>query len=354
MTRESTESKPAAEAENAADRALVDAWLQHLEMSRGRRPRTIETYGLALARLLEFMAGKPLAEAEAIELETFGGLWLHKRGVVARSRKPYISAVRMFYAWAVASGRMKRNCAAQLEHPKTGRPLPHALSLASAEKLMWAPDLNTFGGIRDAAMLALLMGCGLRVSGLTSLNEGALRNSEVGGKVRLVLNVVEKGEKERMLPVPKEAEMLLRIYLDHEGLQGVDRDVLDAKGRADKVLFVNRRNSRVPVHEHRGEAVRFGRKAVWKMIQHYGQKAGVPEKERHPHAFRHLFGTELAEDEVDLIMRQQLLGHTDPKSTAIYDEMSMRRKTRVMDRSGPLGKMKTPVSEVLKRLPAGG
>lgn len=335
-----------------ADRELIEAWLAHLEMAKGRRPRTLETYRLALARLVEFMAGRPLAEAEPIELETFGGLWLHKRGVVARSRKPYISAVRMFYAWAVATGRMPRNRAAQLEHPKTGRPLPTGLSLASAEKLMWAPDLNTFTGIRDAAMLALLMGCGLRVSGLVSLNESALRNSEIGGKVRLVVRVVEKGEKERMLPVPKEAEMLLRIYLDHEGLKAFDRDVVDAKGRGDKVLFVNTMNHHVPPHERRGEKVRMGRRSVWKMIQAHGKRAGVPEAERHPHAFRHLFGTELAEDEVDLIMRQQLLGHTDPKSTAIYDEMSMRRKTRVMDHSGPLAKMKTPVSEVLRRLPA--
>lgn len=336
-----------------ADAALLVAWLSHLEHAKGRRKRTLETYWLAIERLCEFLAGsKPLVDVEPGELEAFGGVWLHKRGVVARSRKPYISAVRMFYAWLHRTGRTKGNLAAQLEHPKTGRPLPFALSLASAEKLMWAPDLNTFIGIRDAAMLALLMGCGLRVSGLTSLNESALRNDEIGGKVRLVLNVTEKGGKERRLPIPKEAEMLLRIYLDHEGLRAIDRDVLDAKGRADKVLFVNVHNSVVPRHEYRGEAVRLGRQSVWKMIQAYGEKAGVPEGERHPHAFRHLFGTELAEDEVDLIMRQQLLGHTDPKSTAIYDEMSMRRKTRVMDRSGPLGKMKTPVSEVLKRLPA--
>lgn len=333
------------------DQVAIDGWLAYLGAARGRRPRTLESYGLALARLCEYLDGKPLVQAEHGELEAFAGLWLHKRGVVARSRKPYISAVRGFYAWATKQGLVRVNPTLHLVHPKVGRPLPMAMSLASAEKLMWAPDLNTFLGIRDAAMLGLLMGCGLRVSGLVSLNESALQNAEIGGKVRLVLRVVEKGEKERMLPVPKEAEMLVRIYLDHEGLKAVDRDVLDARGQADKVLFVNTHNSTVDAHEYHGEAVRFGRQAVWKMIQRYGEKAGVPPAERHPHAFRHLFGTELAEDEVDLITRQHLLGHSDPKSTAIYDQMSMRRKTRVMDQSGPLGKMKTPVSEVLRRLP---
>ena len=51
-----------------ADRELIEAWLAHLEMAKGRRPRTLETYRLALARLVEFMAGRPLAEAEPIEL----------------------------------------------------------------------------------------------------------------------------------------------------------------------------------------------------------------------------------------------------------------------------------------------
>lgn len=333
------------------DKQAIDGFLQHLLASKGRRPRTLESYGMALAKLQEFLAGeKLLLEANEVELEAFSGIWLHKRGVVARSRKPYISALRGFYAWARSRGLVRVDPSQQLAHPKTGMPLPQALSLASAEKLMWAPDLNTFIGIRDAALLALLLGCGIRVGGLVGLDEGDLRNTEVDGKVRLVIRVTEKGQKERMLPVPREAEMLLRIYLDHEGLKAYDRDILDKHGRPDKVLFVQTVNSHTPADKWRGEAVRLSRGAVWRIIQRHGEKAGVPADERHPHAFRHLFGVELAEDNVDIITRQELLGHADPKSTAIYTAMSMRRKTKVMDASGPLSKMKSPVSEVLKRL----
>ena len=333
------------------DDDAIKGFLQHLETSRGRRPRTLESYGMALAKLQEFLGGqKRLVDATAIELEAFSGIWLHKRGVVARSRKPYISALRGFYAWARGRGHLDGDPAHQLEHPKTGAPLPQALSLASAEKLMWAPDLNTFIGIRDASLLALLLGCGVRVGGLVGLNEGDLSNAEVEGKTRLVIRVREKGGKERMLPVPREAEMLLRIYLDHEGLKVYDRDITDRHGRPDKVLFVQTVNSRVPADKWRGEAARLSRGAVWRIIQRHGEAAGVPANERHPHAFRHLFGVEMAEDNVDLITRQELLGHSDPKSTAIYTAMSMRRKTKVMDASGPLSKLKSPVSEVLKRL----
>lgn len=335
----------------STDEQAIEAFLLHLEASRGRRPRTLEAYRLALLRLREFLGGeKRLWEAQAVELEAFSGIWLHKRGVVARSRKPYVSALKGFFAWAGGAGLCKAGAAAQLLHPKVGKPLPHSLSLASAEKLMWAPDLNTFTGVRDAAMLALLMGCGLRVSGLVGMDEGDLRNAQIEGQTRLVARVVEKGQKERMLPVPREAEMLLRVYLDHEALKALDRNVLDAKGQPDKVLWVATVNSKVPAHERRGNHLRISRQAVWRMIQRYGEQVGVPAEERHPHAFRHLFGVELAEDEVDLVTRQDLLGHSDPKSTAIYSAMSMRRRTKVMDRSGPLSKVRTPVSEILKRM----
>lgn len=333
------------------DDEAIDAYLQHLEASRGRRPRTLEAYRMALRRLVDFLAAeKRLWEATPAELEAFTGIWLHKRGVVARSRKPYISAVRGFFAWAAGAGLCKADAAARLQHPMTGKPLPNALSLASAEKLMWAPDLSTFAGLRDAALLALLMGCGLRVSGLVGMDEGDLSQAEVEGQVRMMARVTEKGGRERILPVPREAEMLLRVYLDHEELRRLDRDVVDAKGRPGRVLWVATVNNSVPAHERRGERLRLSRQAVWRMIQRYGEQAGVPAEERHPHAMRHLFGTELAEDDVDLLTRQDLMGHSDPKSTSIYTAMSMRRRTRVLDKAGPLAKVRTPVSELLRRM----
>jgi site-specific recombinase XerD len=291
---------------------------------------------------------------EPATLEAFCGLWLHKRGVVARSRKPYISGVKRFYAWAAAQGLLARDPGMALKHPKVGQRLPEAISLASAERLMWAPDMATFKGVRDAAILALLVGCGLRVSGVVGLNESDVREVDADGRVRLVVRVLEKGDRERLVPVPREAELILRVYLEHEALRSYDRDV-PVPGRAamDRVLFVNTRHTLVPADEHRGELLRLSRQTVWRMIKAYGRKVGVPERELHPHAFRHLFGTELAEEEEDLLMRQSLMGHADPKSTEIYTHLTLRRRVSVVDRSGPLGKVRSPMSELLKRLDRG-
>lgn len=335
-----------------SDEMAIDAFCDWLNVSRGRSVRTAEVYRLALARLGEFMRPRSILEADGSELEAFTGLWLHKKGVVAVSRKPYVSAVRVFFGWAQMRGLLPAGLPTRdLQHPKTGRKLPRAMSLASAERLMWAPDMGTFVGLRDAAMMALLMGCGLRVSGLVALNEGDLQMVTVGRDVRMVVLVLEKGDKERRVPVPREADALLRVYLAHEELATIDRDVTNRRGRPDRVLFVNTKHPTLDEHEHRGEARRLTRRGVWGVIQRHGEKQGIPPEELHPHAMRHLFGTELTEDDTPTLTTQDLMGHADPKSTEIYVTLSMRKKMKAIDQAAPLAKMRTPVSEFLKRVP---
>ncbi len=340
------------------DDAAIDAWLEWLEGSRGRKKRTIEAYGMAIRRLHEYLKsdGVALLDAHPDQLEVFTGLHLHKLGVIARSRVPYISAVKGFYQWAERRGVIKRSPATRLTHPAPAKPLPRTISLANAERLMWAPDMSTFIGIRDAAILAMLIGCGPRVSGVTALNEGSLKPIRVGNQDRLAVVLKEKGEKSRMVPVPKEADMLLRVYLGHEELKAIDRDieVKDGQGtHPDRVLFVSVRSTRLSPDEHRGEKRRLTRKAINDLIIRYGKRLGIPREELHPHAFRHLFGTELTEDNVSLASVQDLMGHADPKSTEIYVHLAQRRRAAIIDANAPLAKMKTPVSELLKRLPPG-
>jgi len=334
-------------AEQRTNFQLIDAWLEWLQHSRGRSERTIEAYAMAMKKLREFMENRPLLEAEPAELELFCSLWLHKKGIVARSRVPYISAVKGFYKWAKAS-----RLVSDITHPKTGRPLPNMMSLANAEKLMWGPDLDTFIGIRDAAMLALMMGCGLRVSGLVGINESHLSNVQIEGQLRMVLKVTEKGKKDRLLPVPKEAEMLLRVYMAHEEMSEIDRDLPAPEGRqVDRVLFVSVRSTKLTADLHRGENRRLTRKAVNDMIKRYGKRLDIPANELHPHAMRHLYGTELTEGNVATAAVQDLMGHDDIKSTSVYTHLAARRKFAAVDQHAPLAKMKTPVSELLKRLP---
>lgn len=326
---------------------LIESFLEFKQHNAGRSERTVQVYRLALTRLVEFFGDRDPLLADHDQLVAFAGIWLHKKGLSdPRSRRTHVAAVREFFRWALDNKHIRGNPAAGLPYPKVGRKIPRVMTLKNAEKLMWAPDFGTFEGVRDGAMLGILIGCGLRASGIVGLNVSNVVEDEVDGKARLILKVKEKGDKERRLPVPVEADMMLRLYMAHDDLAAIDRTLEDG----DQVLFVSTRNRSCSIDEYRGERRRFNRRAVLQMVAKYGERAGIPADQLHPHAMRHLFGTELAEDDVDILTRQKLMGHEDVKSTEIYTHLAMRKLTRSADQANPLAKMKTPVSDLLKQL----
>lgn len=327
--------------------ALIEAFLEFKQMNEGRSIRTAERYSLALRRLVKFMGERPLLSASTDDLTAFSGKWLFDQGVKDPvSRKPCVAAVREFFKWARRSHLVDDDPGKGVPHPKFGRRLPRVMSLGQAESLMYAPDYSTFEGLRDATMIALLLGCGLRVSGLVGMNESNLSFTTIGGRPRMILKTLEKGDKERQQPVPEQADLLLRLYLDHPMLKEIDRTLPNG----DLVLFVSTRNSHCPKHEWHGEKRRMNRHSVFRMVFRYGKRAGLPPEVTHPHAMRHLFGTELAEDDVPTVTAANLLGHADPKNTAIYQHLAMRKLASTVDKSNPLSKIKTPVSSLLNQL----
>ena len=227
--------------------------------------------------------------------------------------------------------------------------IPRTLRLADLEKLMWAPDFSRFTGVRDAAMFAIMAGCGLRVSGLIGLNESNVVRDTVDGIPRLFLKVMEKGNRERIVPIPEQAALLLQLYMEHPEIHAIDRLLPDG----DKVLFTSIRRSDIHAHEYRGEKRRFNRKTINYLIRRHGVPAGIEPSLLHAHALRHAYGTELAEDDVPTVTAQRLMGHADPKTTSIYQQLALRKLTKVADKSNPLAKIKTPVSALLSQIKRG-
>ena len=201
--------------------------------------------------------------------------------------------------------------------------------------------MNSFTGVRDAAILLVLVGIGLRVSGLAGLNEGDLvSDADETDKLSAFIRVAEKGGHQRFVPLPDEAFLMIRAYMGHEYLEQIDRTLPSG----DQVLFVNTRSPRVPAFENCGEHRRLSTTGIRRMIQRRAGKAGIPADQAHPHALRHLFGTEMAEADTDIITLRQLMGHVSTESTQVYVHLSTRRLRRAVDKGNPLGKMKTPVS----------
>lgn len=327
----------------------IELYLEWLSFSKGRSDRTIDKYRQNLKRLKQFLEQKEVSilTATAPLLEEFTGLYAHKElNLKPRARKPVISAIRGFYAWAHEKGHIRSNLAAGLEHPKAGLRLPRAMSMEHAETLLMQPDMDTFVGVRDAAMLGILIGCGPRVSGLCNLNQEDLLWYSDKGNERLVIRLTEKGNKERMVPAPPETAMLIHAYLGHSDLDEIDR----VTETGDHVLFVSTNNHNVPAHEYRGETRRLSTKGVHELIQKYGKDTNIPEDLLHPHAIRHLFGAEMAENDINLLVHQGLMGHADPKTTEIYSHIASRKRTEAILKASPMRNIRTPVSELVRHL----
>lgn len=339
--------------------SAVDSWLSWLSHNRGRTQATVDKYRGYLIRLAAWVASPP-AEAKhapsvtdpwkltTADLELFAGMYAHAEGMTPRARRPLVSALRGFYAWAEREGHLARSPAASLPLPKVGRSLPKVATLAQVERLLMAPDVGTMMGLRDAAIIATLAGCAPRVSGLCGLNLSDLLWTEEDGREMLYLRLIEKGGHARQIPAPMEVAMLIQGYLAHPDRQALNSACILPNG--DQPLFVSTHNRCVPSHEYYGEARRLTRRGVRRLLQHHARRVGVPLEYAHPHALRHLYGAELAEDDGDLLLRQALMGHVDAKSTEIYSHLARRKLRRLADKSNPLAKMRSPLLDTVRRL----
>lgn len=324
---------------------LVDRFLTWLRHNRGRSAATATSYLKHLQRWGEYAGDRDPLSLSVSDIEDFTGLWAHRLGLSPRTRRPMVAAVRGMLAWARRQGLEVIN-PDDVPYPSCGRRLPTPATLASAERLLMACDTDTFIGLRDAAMIATLAGCGFRLSGLTRLDREDLILTNHGASERLIAKVREKGGNDRLVPVPVEAAVLIRAYLGHPELAKVDTTLPSGRN----VLWVTLNNRSVPEHNYRGELRRISARTVQQSMARYGRRAGIPREHCHPHALRHLFGTELAEAGVDLLERQQLMGHKDPKNTEIYTHLAVRRLVDVVDRGSPLGKLSGGLARTLRRL----
>lgn len=335
---------------------LIARYQQWLEHSSGKSPATVRKYGQHLTALGEWYAKSPddpklqptaagPDRATTDDLELFTGLYAHQRGMSPRSRAPMVAALKSFYRWASKRAGLA-NPAANLVYPEIGRRLPVPATLETAERLLMAPDLGSLMGLRDAAILATLIGTGIRVSGLVGMNESSLIWTSDKGRRHLDIKVKEKGGRERLVPCPIEAQILIRTYLAHPDLQAIDR----ALKSGDQVLWVNTRNPLVGPQDHRGEKRRLSHRGVAVLIKKYGQLAKVPEEHCHPHAFRHLFGTELAEHDIDPWRRKALMGHADIKSTEVYTHLAARKLRDAADKANPLRSLRAPALDSAREI----
>lgn len=277
---------------------LAERYLEHLLIQRGLSEHTIAAYSSDLAHFTAFLEEHGLDMAEATQTTIF--LYLvqaRKQGLGGRSLARRFSALRGFFSFALDHGLLGHNPAQFLENPKIARSLPEVLTQEQMRDLLAAPDTSCKLGFRDRTMLELLYASGLRVSELCSL-----RALDFDPQTN-VLRVFGKGSKERLVPMHATAASFLQEYMR------LWRPLFSPQV---PVLFVNRSGKGL------------SRVGVWKLVQRYAAKAGIPFAIS-PHTFRHSFATHLLEGGADLRSVQLLLGHADIAATEVYTHVQENR-----------------------------
>jgi integrase/recombinase XerD len=270
-------------------------------------PRTVEAYRRDLAHLATWLDRSPAA-ASADDLAAYVAQ-LRADGLAATTIARRLAAIRSFFRHQMLVGTRDDNPAAQVELPKRRRTLPRTLSPGEAERLLDAAMGTTPLAMRDRALAELLYGGGLRVSEATGLDKNS-----VDLENRFV-RCLGKGNKERVVPIGREAVTALRRYLAH------GRAHLERQPRPE--LFLNARG---------GPLTRAG---AFLILRRLAEKAGLEPDRVHPHLLRHSFATHLLEGGADLRAVQEMLGHADLATTELYTHVSDRRRRELYFQAHP-------------------
>jgi integrase/recombinase XerD len=272
-----------------------------------RSPRTVEAYRHDLTQIRERL-GKPVAKATTDELNEYLAQ-LRADGLAPSTISRRISAARSFFAHQVLLGERTDNPAAEIEAPRRRPKLPRTLSPREAERLIEAAAGTTPRALRDAALVELLYGAGLRVSEAVGLERAGVDLDE-----RLV-RCTGKGGKQRVVPIGRSAADALRRYVSR------GRPYLDRRFRPE--LFLNAQG---------GALTRAG---AFLILRRLAEKAGLEPGRVHPHLLRHSFATHLLEGGADLRSVQEMLGHADLATTEVYTHVTDRRRREAYFQAHP-------------------
>ncbi len=271
----------------------------YLKLERSLSNNSIEAYVHDVALLQQYVELSALQVSPlAITSKHLQGFLQHinELGMSAYSQARILSGLKSFYKYLLFEELVEKDPTALIEGPKIGRKLPDTLSYPEIEKLLEAIDLSTPEGGRNRAMLEVLYSSGLRVSELVELKIPNVY-FDVG-----FLRVIGKGNKERLVPIGRDALKFLKIYLEeirvHVPLQ---------KG-FDSYAFLNRRGKKLT------------RVMIFTIIKNLAIKIGL-KKTISPHTFRHSFATHLIEGGADLRAVQEMLGHESITTTEIYTHL---------------------------------
>jgi integrase/recombinase XerC len=321
MARPRPAIEPSEPAFASADLILqTTRWFAYLRAERRLSPKTSEAYGRDLRQFLEFLTGHwgervTLAAFAALEASDIRAFMSQRRAceVAGRSLMRTLAGLRSFGRFLEREGAGKVGALSAIRAPKVGKSLPKPLPIVAAKRLADADerageDRDPWILARDAAVMALLYGSGLRISEALGLKR---RDVPLPGEGD-VLVVTGKGNKTRMVPVLQNVLALICDYVSSCPYP------LPAEGP----IFVGARGGPLKA------------RIIQLAMARLRGALGLPDSAT-PHALRHSFATHLLSRGGDLRAIQELLGHASLSTTQVYTGIDSERLIEVYRNTHP-------------------
>ena len=295
----------------------IEEFINFIRVERQYSNHSITAYAKDLSELAIYIDEEKLgSDIKVVDFYVLRGFitTLYDKELSKSSIERKISTLKSFFKFLYRRGIIADNPARMLKFPKKEKYLPNVFNVDDIFTLLDLPDKSTPMGMRDALILELLYGTGVRVSELVGLDRSMI---DLQGMRILVLG---KGKKERIVPLAPELISLIKDYYK------VMYDIV-SEGRVveSDALIINRLGTRMTD------------RTIRRVVEAYLKKAGLP-LDYSPHSFRHTFATHLLEGGADLRSIQELLGHESLATTQKYTHSDLASLLKVYDETHPMAK----------------
>lgn len=271
----------------------------HLRLERSLSPHSVRAYLHDLKKLISWFEDQGTETTPQAINRTQLSEFVRRigsSGIGPRSQARIISGLRAFFQYLLTEDIIAANPAKDLDLPRLNRKLPEVLSVDEIDKLIMAIDVSTPDGQRNKAIIETLYGSGLRVSELVNM-----KVSDIQVELEFIM-VTGKGNKQRLVPVGKEALKNIQVY------KTLVRPALHIQKGSEDILFLNR------------FGMKLSREMIFMIVKQLAKAAGI-QKNVSPHTLRHCFATHLIEGGADLRAVQEMLGHESITTTEIYTHL---------------------------------
>ena len=289
---------------------LIREFIEYLEYEKGYSKKTIISYEKDLELFNIFLKENKITNITSIDYNTIRKYLshLHDNKYEASSISRKISALRSFFKYMLKEKHIKNNPMTLISNPKKEKKLPKYLNYEEMERLLNSIDIEEKEGVRNKLIIELLYSTGIRVSELVNIKIKDINIHEEQ------IKIFGKGSKERIVLFGSKAKETLKLYLT------TFKD--EFKGNInDQYLLINKGK---PLTTNKIELI------VKEVLKKSALKLNIS-----PHTLRHTFATHMLDSGADLKSVQELLGHENLKTTAIYTHVSNERLKNVYLHSHP-------------------